>query len=523
MEEALPLLRENSSNSYRQSRCYIPARYVLAALSCSGFSVVYLLRVNLSLALVAMVNSTYANEQASANNPECQRNSSTDFEKKDGEFNWDQKTQGLILGSFFFGYVITQLPGGWLGTRFGGKYLLGLGVLFTSVLTIFTPLAARHSAGMLILVRILEGLGEGVTFPAMHAMWSFWAPPLERSKLITFSYEGKELGTILGMPLAGVLCASDIWGGWPSVFYVFGGVGILWSFIWMMFTSNRPANHPRISIKEREFIHATIGAGQDKGRRKYDTPWFAMFTSPAVWGIIVAHFCNNWGFYTFLTCLPSYFKEVLNFSISQNGLLSAVPFVCMCVTGIGSGQLADWMRENNVLSTGEVRKVLATGGYLIPACLMVATSYVGCNSTSLAVVLFSLALGASNLNAASYRVNHLDIAPRFSGVLMGITNSAGTIPGIIGPFVVGLLTYNQPTRLQWQKVFYISAGMYVIGWVTFVLFASGKVQEWNTPFEDKLVPTDTPRAPRIPVMADTVAIKNLNDSVTETSQSAAEC
>ncbi|CAH3189327.1 unnamed protein product [Porites evermanni] len=523
MEEALPLLRENSSNSYRQSRCYIPARYVLAALSCSGFCVVYLLRVNLSVALVAMVNSTYVNEQASANNPECQRNSSTDSEKKNGEFNWDQKTQGLILGSFFFGYVITQLPGGWLGTRFGGKYLLGLGVLFTSVLTIFTPLAARHSVGMLILVRILEGLGEGVTFPAMHAMWSFWAPPLERSKLITFSYEGKELGTILGMPLAGVLCASDIWGGWPSVFYVFGGVGILWSFIWMMFTYNRPANHPRISIKEREFIHATIGAGQDKGRRKYDTPWFAIFTSPAVWGIIVAHFCNNWGFYTFLTCLPSYFKEVLNFSISQNGLLSAVPFVCMCVTAIGSGQLADWMRENNVLSTGEVRKVLATGGYLIPACLMVATSYVGCNSTSLAVVLFSLALGASNLNAASYRVNHLDIAPRFSGVLMGITNSAGTIPGIIGPFVVGLLTDNQPTRLQWQKVFYISAGMYVIGWVTFVLFASGKVQEWNTPFEDKLVPIDTPRAPRIPVMADTVAIKNLNDSVTETSQSAAEC
>ena len=81
MEEALPLLRENSSHAYRQSRCYIPARYVLAALSCSCFCVVYLLRVNLSVALVATVNSTYANEQASANNPECQRNSSTDSEK----------------------------------------------------------------------------------------------------------------------------------------------------------------------------------------------------------------------------------------------------------------------------------------------------------------------------------------------------------------------------------------------------------------------------------------------------------
>ena len=46
-----------------------------------------------------------------------------------------------------------------------------------------------------------------------------------------------------------------------------GGVGILWSFIWMMFTYNRPAIHPRISIKEREYIHTTIGAEQDKGGR----------------------------------------------------------------------------------------------------------------------------------------------------------------------------------------------------------------------------------------------------------------
>lgn len=74
---------------------------------------------------------------------------------------------------------------------------------------------------------------------------------------------------------------------------------------------------------------------------------------------------------------------------------------------------------------------------------MVSTSYVGCEGTSLAVVLFSLALGVSNLNAASYNVNHLDIAPRYAGVLMGITNSAGTIPGIIGPFVVGVLTDNK--------------------------------------------------------------------------------
>lgn len=82
-------------------------------------------------------------------------------------------------------------------------------------------------------------------------------------------------------------------------------------------------------------------------------------------------------------------------------------------------------------------------GFLVPACLMVSTSYVSCEDTSLAVILFSLALGISNFNAASFNVNHLDIAPRYAGVLMGITNSAGTIPGIVGPFVVGVLTNNE--------------------------------------------------------------------------------
>ena len=72
-----------------------------------------------------------------------------------------------------------------------------------------------------------------------------------------------------------------------------------------------------------------------------------------------------------------------------------------------------------------------------------STSYVGCDHTSLAVGLFSLAIGIQGLNGSSYGVNHLDIAPRFAGILMGISNSAGTIPGIIAPYVVGLLTDNQ--------------------------------------------------------------------------------
>jgi MFS family permease len=78
--------------------------------------------------------------------------------------------QGLILGSFFYGYVCTQVPGGRLAELWGGKWLYGLGVLVTALFTLLTPWAARTSVYLLVAVRVMEGLGEGVTFPAMHAM-----------------------------------------------------------------------------------------------------------------------------------------------------------------------------------------------------------------------------------------------------------------------------------------------------------------------------------------------------------------
>lgn len=90
--------------------------------------------------------------------------------QKDGEFIWDEATQGLVLGSFFYGYVLTQVPGGRLAEMFGGKLIYGFGVLITAIFTLLTPIAAYYSLPALVLVRILEGMGEGVTFPAMHAM-----------------------------------------------------------------------------------------------------------------------------------------------------------------------------------------------------------------------------------------------------------------------------------------------------------------------------------------------------------------
>lgn len=93
-------------------------------------------------------------------------------------FDWDEETQGIILSSFYYGYIVTHLPGGMLAERFGGKYSLGFGVLSTAVFTLLTPwtVSAGGATGLIIL-RVLEGLGE---VPVAYLF--FWL------RLFTFSF-----------------------------------------------------------------------------------------------------------------------------------------------------------------------------------------------------------------------------------------------------------------------------------------------------------------------------------------------
>lgn len=111
-----------------------------------------------------------------------------------GEYDWDQEMQGIILSSFFWGYVITHLPGGVLAEKFGGKYTLGLGILSTALFTLATPIAVVWGGPWaLVVLRMLMGLGEGTTFPALSALLASWIPLNERSKLGSFVFGGGQV------------------------------------------------------------------------------------------------------------------------------------------------------------------------------------------------------------------------------------------------------------------------------------------------------------------------------------------
>ncbi|TDH03849.1 hypothetical protein EPR50_G00145960 [Perca flavescens] len=455
------------------------ARLNLAFLMFLGFAVVYGLRVNLSVAMVAMVNTT---DPKPAQNtsviyacplPARSENTSDTFPQPEGtpQYPWDSKTEGWLLGAFFFGYLCTQIPGGYLSGHYGGSIFLGLGVLGTAALTLLTPLAAQMGSYWLFALRALEGFGEGVTFPAMMAMWARWAPPLERSRLTTLSGSGANFGAFLALPLTGYICQTL---GWPAVFYLCGGAGCLWAVFWFIFVSNDPRTHRRISEEERDYIINSIGP-QGTGHG-WSMPLRPIMMSVPLWAIIITQMCSNWSYYTLLTSLPTYMDNILHFDLQSNGFLSALPYLGAWLFSTLSGVVADSLIERKVFSVTNVRKLFTLAGVLPASALLVAVSYAGC-SHILTVTFLTLSTTIGGATASGVYINQIDIAPRYAGFLLGITNTFGTIPGVLAPIVTGYFTKDH-TLAGWRMVFWVAAGIQVGGALVYTIFGSGEIQPW---------------------------------------------
>lgn len=390
-------------------------------------------------------------------------------------YHWDEYTQGLILSSFYWGYVITHLPGGILAEKFGGKYSLGLGMLSTAIFTLLTPVVVKWGeATGLIVLRILMGLGEGTTFPALNAMLAQWTPPEERSMIGSLVFAGAQIGTVFANALSGLILA-DL--SWPAVFYVFGSIGVLWFIAWVLFCYNNPYEHPFISEREVKFLHERMNEHTHK--KPPPVPWRHMLRSIPLWALIAAQVGHDWGFFTLVTDLPKYMSSVLKYSITSNGFVSALPYLVMWFCSIGSSWLADRMIVKGVMSRTNVRKLGTTIASIGPGVFIIAASYASCDRV-LVVALFTIGMAMMGTFYPGMKVNGLDLSPNYSGTLMALVNGIGAFTGIITPYIVGVIAPQQ-TLKQWRIVFWIVLIVFIVTNAIFILFASGEVQYWNDP------------------------------------------
>ncbi|KAG8259625.1 hypothetical protein J6590_008660 [Homalodisca vitripennis] len=469
----LQFTQSNSSlgvtkNLNSQWKFWKKRRYLLTFLAFLGCLNMFISRVNLSVGIVAM-NSPY----------NVTLGNGTVVEKQD--FNWDSKMRGLVLSSFFYGYMSTQLVGGWLGARFGGKIVYGVGVAVTSFLTLITHPLVNISVYLLLLLRVLEGAFEGFAYPCMHALWAQWSPPHERSLLASLAYAGGSVGTVIALPISGLLGSLL---GWPSIFYFSGIVGLAYSAIWFAVVKDSPEDDPHISPEELKYIKDSLGRAQNSTNSPIKHPWKKFLTSMPVWAIVAAHFCEFWGFYTLQTQLPTFLKDVFQFDLSKAGFISSLPYLLMSIMLMVAGSLSDWIQSSRILSVTQVRKLFNCGALTLQAGCMALAVYL---ETATGVVLcLVIGTGLEAFAIASFGVNHLDIAPRHASVLFGISNTFASISGIVSPLLTGYIVTDKSPD-QWHVVFFISSAIYLLGAVLYGIFASGEIQAWA---EEKTITTD---------------------------------
>ncbi|KAH1012551.1 putative inorganic phosphate cotransporter [Dendroctonus ponderosae] len=294
-----------------------------------GMANAYVMRTNMSVAIVAMVNHTaIAIDDAAATDnvavSECgvtiDKNSSLTSPEADGQFVWQTDIQAYVLSAFFYGYVLTQIPAGILGKKYGNIRFLGIGMLINSVFGLLVPIAAEMGLGWLLTVRFIQGLGEGPIVPCSHALLAKWIPPNERSRMGSFVYAGAQLGTVISLPLSGLLSVSQ-W-GWPAIFYVFGAVGTVWCITFLIFVKEDPESHLTMDPVEREYIQKSLGTIVGNTKTP-PTPWLDIAKSLPFWAILLAHMGYNYGYETLMTELPTYMKQVLHFSIKDVSIMDS--------------------------------------------------------------------------------------------------------------------------------------------------------------------------------------------------------
>ncbi|XP_071109519.1 uncharacterized transporter slc-17.2-like [Haliotis cracherodii] len=458
-------------------------RWFTAILTSMGVVFIILLRNCMSMALVCMTGGRRggSGNWTQDGNLSFPVTFNETFFMPRGEFDWDSETQGIILSAAFYSSFIAPAISGFVARRFGAKIVVGVSVSASAVATLLTPLGARAHVNFLIGLRVFLGFFSGTIFPASLELWSHWAPGPERVQLVSSTYTGINVGSLAASLLSGFICTIPHDNGWPYVFYVFGGLSAIWCVVWFLCIHDTPETHPWISQEEAQYIAKHTMKKEDP-QESSRPPFLQMFLSGPVWAFIIVQTCHMWCSSIFFAYLPKYMSDVLHFSIEQNAIISSAPFATRFVGVMAWGYLSDLLLRKSSISVTWIRKIVQSSGFLVCGVFTVGIGMVNDQQREIAVALFLLAMFCQSSSMSSSSVTPLDIAPRYAGIITGAYMVIGSFMSMFGPMAAAYLTPNG-TLEEWRIVFFIIAGVYVVGVTAFVFLGSGELQPWAVPEE----------------------------------------
>jgi ACS family glucarate transporter-like MFS transporter len=403
----------------------------------------------------------------------------------------DKIAMGLIFSAFLLGYALFEVPGGWLGDRWGTRRTLFGIVLCWSLFTALTgcvwpflfdtglhlnitgvtvPLVG--GLAVMLLVRFLFGTAEAGAFPNMARVIRTWFPYHERARAQGLLWMSARLGGALAPATLGWLSWQL---GWRPAFWVLGGLGISWALLFVWWFRDRPSDMPQCNEAERELILQDAALPPTPARRASEEittqppsasaakadhdghAWLSLrvlVSSVTMWALCTASCFVCFGWYFYPTWQPEFFKEVFGITYKGSEWLTGLPFLVGAVGALLGGNLSDHL----VQRTGNRRwgrSLVGLFGFFGAGVCVLFTGFV--SHPWQAVVLLCLASFINDLAIPVIWAATTDISGRYAGTVSGIMNTAGGIGGILVPTLIphvreGLSAQFSPA-VCWQIIF----------------------------------------------------------------------
>uniref|UniRef100_T1KC45 Major facilitator superfamily (MFS) profile domain-containing protein n=1 Tax=Tetranychus urticae TaxID=32264 RepID=T1KC45_TETUR len=392
--------------------------------------------------------------------------------------DWSNVDKSRMLSASFWGSLVMSLFGGRICELFGPRKVVSLSLLVNGLATLLFPVISVKSFGGAYVMRIISGICTGIVQPSSIVIVSRWAITSERTLANAVVTSGGTLANLISLPLAGILVDSSFLGGWPSVFYLFGGLNLIIAIIWFIVVYDTPEVHPYLGSEELEVIlkNRSVSSGGS-----VSIPWGKMFTSIPIIAYLIPAFTYGWVVAVVTSQVPSFYEEILSFSHTGNGFVASLPWLFGMGAQLIGSAVTDRIRKANRFSLASIRKIVT----VLCNCSigLVAITLLGKHRIPVVLTL-ALAKGMGTLSVAGSGVNHLDIAPSFAGTLAGfygvMLSLASLIANEAAAHIVGKNSGNNKNSQQnWYHYFYISAAVNIAGVILFCLMGSGEVQSWD--------------------------------------------
>ena len=373
---------------------------------------------------------------------------------------------GVLLAAFFWSYAPAQLPAGWLAERLDPRRVLAAGLAVWGAATALTGFATDFI--MLLVLRLMLGLGESVMYPASFKTLAVEASEGQRGRVNGFLASGQLLGPAVGTLAGGLLMA---WLGWRAVFVVFGCASLLWLWPWL-------TTPPPVRAQRSPQLAAARSDGPSAG---------VILRRRELWGSCLGQFCGTYTLYLVLSWLPVYLVSTHGFSMAEMAAVGAGVYVLSAATSVLTGWISDrWLAAG--AGTNRVRKAgLIAGLSLVTACLMACAH---ANSVGALLAMAGCGVGIGIFTPALFATAQTLAGPQAIGRWFGIQNCLGNLAGMAAPLVTGIVVDRTG---HFAFAFLIAAVMAVAGIVALgVVVRRIEPIDWRTAEPARWVPAAPP-------------------------------